>query len=60
MRSWIAVLLLLLVACAAAYGWHALALDPGSVLVRFGGWRVETSFVFALVADFRSIHPRAS
>ena len=49
MRIWIAVLALLLVACAAAWGWHALALDPGSVLVRFAGWRVETSFVVAVV-----------
>lgn len=50
MRTWIAVLLLLLVACAAAYGWHALALDPGYVLVRFGGTSVETSVVFALIS----------
>jgi HemY protein len=49
-RTWIAVLLLLLVACAAAYGWHALALDPGYVLVRFGGISIETSAVFALIA----------
>jgi HemY protein len=49
MRTWIAVLALLLIACAAAWGWHALALDPGSVLVRFAGWRVETSFVVAVV-----------
>jgi len=49
MKSWIAVLGLLLVACAAAWGWHALALDPGTVLVRFAGWRVETSFVFAVI-----------
>ncbi|MGH8122370.1 MAG: heme biosynthesis HemY N-terminal domain-containing protein [Rudaea sp.] len=50
MRIWIAVLLLLLVACAAAYGWHALVLDPGYVLVRFGGISIETSAVFALIA----------
>lgn len=43
------MLVLLLVACAAAWGWHALALDPGSVLVRFAGWRLETSFVVAVV-----------
>lgn len=49
MKTWIAVLVLLFVACAAAWGWHALALDPGSVLVRFAGWRVETSFVVAIV-----------
>jgi HemY protein len=49
MKAWVAILALLLVACAAAWGWHALALDPGSVLVRFAGWRVETSFVVAVV-----------
>lgn len=50
MRSWTAVLLLLVVAVAAAWGWHALALDPGEVRLRFAGWRVETSFVFGVVA----------
>ncbi len=49
MRSWIAILLLLLIACAAAYGWQALALDPGHVLVRFGGISIETSLVFAVI-----------
>lgn len=50
MRSWVAVLLLLIVAVAAAWGWHALALDPGEVRLRFAGWRLETSFVFGVVA----------
>ncbi|MBS0568844.1 MAG: heme biosynthesis protein HemY [Proteobacteria bacterium] len=50
MRSWTAVLLLLIVAVAAAWGWHALALDPGEVRLRFAGWRLETSFVFGVVA----------
>ena len=50
MRSWTAVLLLLIIAVAAAWGWHALALDPGEVRLRFGGWRVETSFVFGVIA----------
>jgi len=49
-RSWTAVLLLLIVAVAAAWGWHALALDPGEVRLRFAGWRVETSFVFGVIA----------
>jgi len=49
MKSWIAILGLLLVACAAAWGWHALALDPGALLIRFGGWRIETSFVFGVI-----------
>ncbi|MBS0515639.1 MAG: heme biosynthesis protein HemY [Proteobacteria bacterium] len=50
MRSWTAVLLLLIVAVAAAWGWHALALDPGEVRLRFAGWRLETSFVFGVIA----------
>lgn len=50
MRSWTAVLLLLIVAVAAAWGWHALALDPGEVHLRFAGWRIETSFVFGVIA----------
>ena len=49
MKTWVSILALLLVACAAAWGWHVLALDPGSVLVRFAGWCVETSFVVAVV-----------
>jgi HemY protein len=48
-KLWWSVLLLLLIACAAAYGWHALSLDPGYVRVRFAGWNIETSFVFALM-----------
>lgn len=44
------MLLLLIVAVAAAWGWHALALDPGEVRLRFAGWRVETSFVFGVIA----------
>lgn len=50
MKTWVAVLVLLLVACGAAYGWHALAIDPGYVSVHFAGWNIETSFVFALFA----------
>jgi HemY protein len=44
------VLLLLIVAVAAAWGWHALALDPGEVRLRFAGWRLETTFVFGVIA----------
>lgn len=54
MRSWTAVLLLLLVALASAWGWHALALDPGEVRLRFAGWSIETSFVFAAIAALLS------
>ena len=50
MRSWLAVFALLLVAVAAAWGWHALALDPGEIRLRFAGWRIETSFVFGVIA----------
>jgi len=49
-RAWISVLALLLVAVVAAWGWHALALDPGDVRLRFAGWRIETSVVFAVLA----------
>ena len=45
MKAWVAILVLLIAAFVAAWGWHALALDPGTVLVRFAGWRIETSFV---------------
>lgn len=44
------MLLLLVVAVAAAWGWHALALDPGEVRLRFAGWRLETSFVLGVIA----------
>ena len=44
------MLLLLLVAIAAAWGWHVLALDPGEVRLRFASWRLETSFVFGVIA----------
>jgi HemY protein len=49
-KLWILLLVLLLVACAAAFGWQALALDPGYVLVRFGATSVETTLVFAVAA----------
>ncbi len=50
MKGWLLLLLLLAVACAAAFGWHALAVDPGYLLIRYGGTRIETTLVFALVA----------
>lgn len=49
MKIWRWVLLLLLVAAVAAFGWHWIAADPGYVLVRMRGWRVETSVVTLLV-----------
>jgi len=50
MKFWVVLLLLLLVACAAAFGWQALASDPGYVLVRFGATSVESTLVFAVTA----------
>lgn len=49
MRLWILLLVLLLVAFAAAFGWQMVAADPGYVLIRFGNWRIETTLVFAIV-----------
>jgi len=49
MRLWRWVLLLVVVAALAAFGWHWVADDPGYVLLRLRGWRVETTVVAALV-----------
>ncbi len=49
MRVWRWVLLLVLIAALAAFGWHWVAEDPGYVLVRLRGWKVETSVVAAVV-----------
>jgi HemY protein len=50
MKWWTIILVLLVVACAAAVGWQGLAVDPGYVLVRLGGTRVETTLWFAIAA----------
>jgi HemY protein len=50
MRSWLTLLLLLAVACLAAFTWQWIAADPGYVLVRYGATSVETTLVFAVVA----------
>jgi HemY protein len=47
MRTWRWVLLLVIAATVAAFGWHWVADDPGYVLVRLRGWRVETTVVAA-------------
>lgn len=47
-----AVLLLLVVAVAASFGWQWIAADPGYVLIRGHGKSIETSLVFALAALF--------
>ena len=49
MREWRWLLLLVIVAALAAFGWHWVAADPGYVLVRLRGWRVETTVVAALL-----------
>ena len=49
MRLWRWLLLLVIVAAVAAFGWHWVAEDPGYVLLRMRGWRVETTVVAAVV-----------
>jgi len=49
MKLWRWILLLVVVAAVAAFGWHWVAEDPGYVLVRIRGWRVETTVVAALI-----------
>ncbi len=49
MRLWRWVLLLVIAAALAAFGWHWVAEDPGYVLVRLRGWRVETTVFAALL-----------
>lgn len=48
MRVWLMLLLLLAIACVAAFGWQQIAADPGYVLVRYGTTSVETTLVFTL------------
>ncbi len=49
MRLWRWILLLVVVAAIAAFGWQWVAEDPGYVLLRLRGWRVETTVVAALL-----------
>lgn len=49
MRLWRWLLLLVVIAALAAFGWHWVAEDPGYVLLRLRGWRVETTVVAAVV-----------
>jgi HemY protein len=49
MRLWYAIGLLVVAAALAAFGWHWVAEDPGYVLLRLRGWRVETTVVAAVV-----------
>ena len=50
MRTWLTLLVLLAVACAAAFAWQWIAADPGYVLIRFRDTSIETTLIFALVA----------
>ena len=49
MKLWRWLLLLVIVATVAALGWHWVADDPGYVLLRVRGWRVQTTLVAAVV-----------
>ncbi|MBN8922978.1 MAG: heme biosynthesis protein HemY [Rhodanobacter sp. 68-29] len=49
MNLWRWILLLVVVAALAAFGWHWVAVDPGYVLVRLHGWRVQTTVVAAVI-----------
>lgn len=49
MKVWRWILLLVIIAALAAFGWHWVAEDPGYVLLRLRGWRVETTVVAAVL-----------
>ena len=49
MKVWRWVLLLVLIAALAAFGWHWIAEDPGYVLVRIRGWYAETTVLAAVL-----------
>jgi HemY protein len=49
MKLWRWILLLVVLAALAAFGWHWIAEDPGYVLVQLRGWQAETTVVAALV-----------
>ncbi|MCP1373158.1 heme biosynthesis protein HemY [Dyella lutea] len=49
MKLWRWILLLVLIAALAAFGWHWVAEDPGYVLVRIRGWYAETTVLAAVV-----------
>lgn len=49
MKLWRWILLLVVLAALAAFGWHWIAADPGRVLVRLRGWEVQTTVLTAVV-----------
>lgn len=50
MKLWRWILLLVIVAALAAFGWHWVAEDPGYVLVKIRGYTAELTLVAAVVA----------
>ena len=50
MKTWLTLLVLLAVACLAAFTWQWIAADPGYVLVRYAHTSVETTLIFAVIA----------
>ena len=50
MKLWRWILLLVIIAALAAFGWHWVAEDPGYVLVKFRGYTAELTLVAAVVA----------
>jgi HemY protein len=50
MKTWLTLLVLLAVACLAAFTWQWIAADPGYVLVRYADTSIETTLIFAVVA----------
>ncbi|HET7663662.1 MAG TPA: heme biosynthesis HemY N-terminal domain-containing protein [Rhodanobacteraceae bacterium] len=49
MKLWRWILLLVLLAALAAFGWHWVATDPGYVLVRLRGWEAQTTVLVAVI-----------
>ena len=49
MKAWRRILLLVIIAALAAFGWHWVADDPGYVLIRFRGVNIQTSLLMAVV-----------
>jgi HemY protein len=49
MKLWRWILLLVILAALAAFGWHWIAEDPGYVLVQLRGWQAETTVVAAII-----------
>lgn len=49
MKLWRWILLLVIIAAVAAFGWHWVAEDPGYVLVRFRGITAQTSLLAAVI-----------